>query len=279
MIPPGRIKDGHNLKPDSFYTYQIMFVPDLSQKYGLTVWGKAGEVRAAMNLVNGWMYTGMGPFYLKDSSTAQNIMAVGVASLFAGRGASDVLDSVAGLASTAGARSKQERAPVDGEEFIDRVARIAKVIQSQTLTPKEMLNYAEVAIYEPMLTPEGGMHWFMIAHHNFNRQYFSPDMDKPSCDLIQGLLNELEPNGGSPKPGPGVTTDPPPAEESASEEAGTRTLQGGGPALRPAEGDLPPPTDGTALPPLLNSEGLVALPDTDSATSESRTTVSFRVVD
>ena len=52
-----------------------------------------------MNMVNGWMYTGMGPFYLKDSSTAQNTMACGVASLFAGRGAADVLNEVGEIAS------------------------------------------------------------------------------------------------------------------------------------------------------------------------------------
>jgi len=63
---------------DSFFTYQIVMVPDLSQKYGLNINGGPGEVRAAMNIVNGWMYTGMGPFYLKDSSTAQNRMAKGI---------------------------------------------------------------------------------------------------------------------------------------------------------------------------------------------------------
>ena len=58
LSPKEAPKDG--LTPDVFYTYQIVFVPDLSQKYGLKVKGVAGEIRAAMNLVNGWMFTGDG---------------------------------------------------------------------------------------------------------------------------------------------------------------------------------------------------------------------------
>jgi hypothetical protein len=64
IIPPGTFKDG--VTPDTFYTYQIVFVPDMTQKYAFKVKGGAGELRAAMNLVNGWMFTGLGPFYLKD---------------------------------------------------------------------------------------------------------------------------------------------------------------------------------------------------------------------
>ncbi len=100
MTPEGRVQDG--LAPDSFYTYQIMFVPDLGQKYGLSIKGKPGEVRAAMNLVNGWMYTGMGPYYMKNSSTAQNTIAAGAAAMFVGRGVADALNSIAGLATTRG---------------------------------------------------------------------------------------------------------------------------------------------------------------------------------
>ncbi len=53
-----------------------------------------------MNMVNGWMYTGMGPYYMKDSSSAQNAMATGAAAMYAGRGVSSVLDSVGNLATT-----------------------------------------------------------------------------------------------------------------------------------------------------------------------------------
>ena len=42
MTPSGRMDDG--VSPDSFYTYQVMFVPDLSQKYGLQISGGPGEV-------------------------------------------------------------------------------------------------------------------------------------------------------------------------------------------------------------------------------------------
>jgi hypothetical protein len=58
-ILPGEVaNDG--LQPNTFYTYHLVFVPDLTQKYGLRIKGGSGEFRAAMNLVNGWMFTGAG---------------------------------------------------------------------------------------------------------------------------------------------------------------------------------------------------------------------------
>jgi hypothetical protein len=95
-VTPNRDYD-KTLAEDSFFTYQIIFVPDLSQKYGLQIKGGAGEIRAAMNMVNGWMFTGLGPYYLKDSSTAQNRMATGVGVMFAGRGVADVTSAVGDL--------------------------------------------------------------------------------------------------------------------------------------------------------------------------------------
>lgn len=281
MIPEGRVQDGHSLNPDSFYTYQVIFVPDLSQKYGLNIKGNPGEVRAAMNLVNGWMYTGMGPYYLKDSSKAQNIMAVGVASLFVGRGASDVLDSVTGLAKVAGGAGRKERAAVDSDEFVDRVAHLAKVIQSQTLTPQEMLNYAEVTIYEPTLAPDGSMQWCLLASHNFSRQYFSPDMDESHSKLLHGLLDQLRPAAATPNP----------KQPGAAVESGDPTLEsipGGAPSGNTAErsdpdgssmesNELPPPASGTTPAPVVRPGPPIEEPhDPSSAPTLNRATDSLR---
>ena len=79
------------LAPNTFFTYHIDFVPDLTQKYGLKVSGGVGEFRAAMNLVNGWQFTGLGPYYMKDSSTAQDVMASGIAARLGGQAVQDVL--------------------------------------------------------------------------------------------------------------------------------------------------------------------------------------------
>ena len=95
------------LAPETFYTYQIVFVPDLSQKYGLRIKGGVGEIRAAMNLVNGWMFTGLGPYYMKDSSTAQNILANGIAANFTGRGVADVIKSLGDLKTSIGPGAKK----------------------------------------------------------------------------------------------------------------------------------------------------------------------------
>ena len=87
------------LAPDTFFTYQIVFVPDLTQKYReLTVKeGGVGEIRAAMNLVNGWQFTGIGPYYMKDSSTAQNILSAGISTRLGGQAVADVDETGASI--------------------------------------------------------------------------------------------------------------------------------------------------------------------------------------
>jgi hypothetical protein len=187
MTPAGRVEDG--LSPDSFYTYQIVFVPDLSQKYGLRLKGGPGEIRAAMNLVNGWMYTGMGPYYLKDSSRAQNIMALGVGTMFAGRGVADVLSSVGDLAKVAGAGGAEERA-TDFDATAAKFERVLKLLKMQEQVPATMLNYAEICIYEPEKLEDGSMGWKEIAHHTFDRQYFqvSSANNQAMLDLVKGVI-------------------------------------------------------------------------------------------
>lgn len=193
MVPEGRLADG--IAPDCFYTYQIIFVPDLSQKYGLRIQGGAGEIRAAMNLVNGWMYTGMGPYYIKDSSTAQNTMSAGVASLYAGRGVADVLNEVGELASIGGSgqsrnfQSGSDRSKsLEANTLIDRCTALAKALQTESPVPQSMLNYAEIFIYEPVLTPDGSSEWKMIAQHSFDRQYFQPGMNETGMKLFGQIL-------------------------------------------------------------------------------------------
>lgn len=195
MTPGGRMEDG--IAPDSFFTYQIIFVPDLTQKYGLQISGGAGEMRAAMNMVNGWMYTGMGPFYLKDSSSAQNAMATGVASMFAGRGAADVLNEVGELTSAIGSGPNRDESGQFDQEQLNTMAemmdRIASRAATASLVPDTMLNYAEIYIYEPVLTPDGkSTEWRLVTHHNFNRDYFRSNLDSNELlDYHRDVLNAM----------------------------------------------------------------------------------------
>ena len=91
-LPAGASKALDGLKPEAFFTYHIVFVPDMTQKYGLKIKGGAGEIRAAMNLVNGWQFTGLGPYYMKDSSTAQNTLAAGITANLAASGVADAVE-------------------------------------------------------------------------------------------------------------------------------------------------------------------------------------------
>ena len=101
VVPPASISDG--LIPQEFYTYQIVYLPDLTQKYGLRIKGGSGELRATENLVNGWMHTGPGPFYLGNSSTAATVVAAGQAVGTVGQDIGQVLVSALGLPTATGA--------------------------------------------------------------------------------------------------------------------------------------------------------------------------------
>jgi hypothetical protein len=191
LLPMGQ--DG--LQPDSFYTYQIVFVPDLTQKYGLQISGGAGEFRAAMNMVNGWMYTGMGPFYLKDSSSAQNAMATGAGAMFAGRGVSDVIDSVGGLTETIGDITREESGiqNLDDLRALERaVAAIETATRTAPRVQQQILNYAEIYIYEPVLTSDQTTEWHLVAEHHFDRDYLevvdSQEAAKARTEIFQRLL-------------------------------------------------------------------------------------------
>lgn len=196
MTPSGTLDDG--IEPDSFFTYQVIFVPDLSQKYGLQITGGAGEFRAAMNMVNGWMYTGMGPFYFKDSSSAQNAMATGVASMYAGRGAADVLNEVGELTSAIGQLPRGQEGGDYGtvEDLTRAFEAIARAAEVAPKVPETMLNYAEVYIYEPVLLPDGmTTEWRLVAEHHFDRQFFVPgdaaQAAQAKAEIVKSMVGAL----------------------------------------------------------------------------------------
>lgn len=195
MTPSSEASFNDGLEVDSFYTYQVVFIPDLTQKYGLQISGGAGEFRAAMNMVNGWMYTGMGPFYMKDSSSAQNAMATGVAAMYTGRGVADVVSSVGDLASqfTGTGLGDDENTLTDQQmlDFGAKVKAIEALAASAPKVPQTMLNFAEIYIYEPELTPEQTTQWRLVAEHHFDRQYLATSDSVGAADARQRVYNQI----------------------------------------------------------------------------------------
>jgi hypothetical protein len=158
------------LTPDTFYTYHIVFVPDLTQKYGLRIRGGAGELRAALNMVNGWMFTGLGPFYMKDSSTAQNVLASGIAANLTLGGAADVISSVQNLRAAAAKGGGTGEAQVTPAQ----IREIHEKIVTRGFTQKDivtMSRYAEIHVFEPYVTPEGQMEWRLVTALSFDRDF------------------------------------------------------------------------------------------------------------
>jgi hypothetical protein len=208
----GAPSDG--LKPDVFYTYQIVFVPDLSQKFGLKIKGGVGEMRAALNLVNGWQFTGLGPYYLKDSSTAQNILASGITANLAGRGLGDVIKSLTSLRAGGGGASP--------EALIDAAAKLANLRQAESyapLGPTKIADYAEIHVLEPYLTPEGQMEWREIYSGHFDRDVVAALQwrgtgDGPKVETRTTIVAPAAP-AAPPPPHPGIPGTPPPAAAPA----------------------------------------------------------------
>jgi hypothetical protein len=152
-----------------FFTYQVIFVPDLTQKHYLRIKGGPGEVRATLNMVNGWMFTGLGPFYFKDSSTAQNILATGVLADFAGAGASDVLNGVANLSKLNATTGKQPSGlSYHTAEVVDHALKQIDDATRHMVRATVPCTSAEIHVFEPYVTPEGGTAWHEIAGGRFN---------------------------------------------------------------------------------------------------------------
>src|SRR5262249_15096187 len=166
-VSPGQAPtDG--LTPDTFFTYQIVFVPDMTRQYGLKIRGGPGEIRAAMNLVNGWQFTGIGPFYMKDSATAQNILSQGISNRLSGQAAADIINASADLAKLLGTR---QGGMIAGDD--QRVQRLSDALGALPpgFVPMTLPNFAEIHVYEPHVTPDGRMEWCEIVQLQFNRDY------------------------------------------------------------------------------------------------------------
>jgi hypothetical protein len=156
--------------PETFYTYQIVFVPDLSQKYGLRIKGGVGEIRAAMNLVNGWQFTGLGPYYMKDSATAQNTLATGIGANLAASGVADVVNSVANAAEAFSGRG------ISGGSSTVTTTDVKEVFQPlQGLPPSQRLEgFAEIHVFEPQLNQcDGTVSWVPVTDLSFYRDFFA----------------------------------------------------------------------------------------------------------
>jgi hypothetical protein len=245
-VSPGVVaSDG--LKPETFYTCHIVFVPDLTQKYGLRIKGGAGEIRAAMNLVNGWQFTGLGPYYMKDSSTAQNTLAAGITANLAASGVSDVVKAVAGLKPGAqlGTGAKTSGVPpqplaVDAE----KVRAVADALRH--LQPKfvKIPAFAEISIYDAYISPEGTMEWKLVAEKSFERNVMATEFQP------QDVLRLLQSATVTPAVNTGPSISVPPRLEGADTKPATPAppKPGVSPPLAPGAASKPP-TDGAANPP------------------------------
>jgi len=159
VVPAASIPDG--LQPETFFTYQVLYLPDLTEKYALRVTGGVGEMRATLNMVNGWMFTGPGPVYFHDSSTAETVTAYGTS-------VSGVLESAASLVRSI------YGIPSQGSQ--GAAAKSANETQSQDKPSTSQLtsigNYAELLIFEPTLVNDdkapGGkrMVWKLLTADN-----------------------------------------------------------------------------------------------------------------
>jgi hypothetical protein len=265
-ISPGAVApDG--LRPETFYTYHIVFVPDMTQKYGLKIKGGAGEIRAAMNLVNGWQFTGLGPYYMKDSSTAQNTLAGGITANLAASGVADVVKAVAGLkpgAALPGAGETHTATPPQPLSP-DQVKSVTDAMMQ--LHPRfiPIPAYAEISIYEPYISPEGTMEWKPIAEKSYDRSVLTTDL-KPheTMRLLQSAGVVTTPTGWSAAQGTaGQGTAGQAAGASGTGAQGTGA-QGGGanptggkPATPPGAGTTP---DLTPLKPGNGASRVMPLP-------------------
>ena len=213
-VTPHDVPDD-GLAPNTFYTYQIIFVPDMTQKYGLKVNGGVGEIRAAMNLVNGWQFTGLGPYYMKDSSTAQDVMASGIAARLGGQAVQDVLKGVAGLTGKVQGGGVSAGAPQ-----VQSLSRSIEELRAYGAEPQSIPEYAEIYVYEARLGPDGQMEWHQIVDQKnvFKRHYlgqaktdvkFAPASTTVPTPQIPGAPASPQGQAQSTRPGsPSLSTLP-----------------------------------------------------------------------
>lgn len=180
VVPAGSIPDG--LIPDTFYTYQFVYLPDLTQKYGLDIRGGSGEFRATMNLVNGWMNTGAGPLYFRDSTTAASIAATGMA-------VGNVVDSVAGLSGVKGGSSGASILPEVLKALVGASTPQfdvqGKPVEKTHPELQGIENFAEIYVFEPHLVydcqspTEKSVEWRLLTTNIGKGQSWPIKMSRP----------------------------------------------------------------------------------------------------
>jgi hypothetical protein len=180
---PALVPDG--LIPQEYFTYQIVYLPDLTQKYGLRIHGGHGELRATENLVNGWMHTGPGPFYMKNSTSAETESA-------AFQGTASLLDSVAkGVVS--GLVPSSAAANVAGSAVSSALKGVATSGETgNTNLGGVITNYAILYVYEPVLnTNNNTVSWQAILTNYFDREVIAvasaPGQEQSTPDVYAGL--------------------------------------------------------------------------------------------
>lgn len=234
------------LTPHMFFTYEIVFVPDLTQKYVLDVEGGAGEIRAAINLVNGWQFTGLGPYYMKDSSTAQNLFARGVQLNLGLQGAADVINSIANLQTKAAAgapASMSEMASlvhaldkantqktfnfeqIDPEHWVDEfvTTETGERIRTGRKVPPSIERYAEIYVYEADLC-EGQMVWKPVANHTFSREFLGSLQQEKNPAGAGQMMETLKGIGALPAAAPLTAELPAPVDAALASSIVDKTL-------------------------------------------------------
>jgi hypothetical protein len=176
VVPSAPMPDG--LKPETFYTYQIIYLPDLTQKYGLRVKGGVGEMRATLNMVNGWMFTGPGPVYFHDSSTAETVTAYGNAASGFLDSAASFVSSIYGIPSMGGTKAGTSANTLQGES-------------------NGIKDYAELWVYEPNVVVDatcvGGkrIEWKLLSAIGSN-----PTVSL-NRDIVSSASEAANPNGST----------------------------------------------------------------------------------
>ena len=114
--------------------------------------------------------------------------------MYTGRGVADVVNQIGELATLDGALGAERSAntstrSVPARSVIDRASALAKALQTEAPVPQTMLNFAEITIYEPVLSPDGmSTEWKQIAQHSFDRQYIQGGMNEAGLKLFGQVL-------------------------------------------------------------------------------------------
>ena len=104
----------------------------------------------------------------------------------------------------------------------EAIHAIAEAASGSKRVPQEMLNYAEIYIYEPFLVDGDHTEWRLVAEHNFSRHYFESDGQPISADkqaLLKGVIDQFS-RGSLPSPKGPNPTDVPESGANKTESGG-----------------------------------------------------------